>query len=59
MAEQVVSGDSKQAVAYALLLSIAHQEKKITTISGVAIVTADKDWVLNTYKECLAAVDSI
>ena len=48
-----IQGDRAEAVAYALLLSIAQHEGK-TTPGGA--LKAEKEWVLRTYQECLRAV---
>lgn len=53
MAEQAESG-SAEAVAFKLLKVIANVEGK-EFIKGVEFDTADRDWVLNTYAECLNA----
>ena len=57
MADQipVVQGDTPQAVAYALLLGIAHHEKKLNGGLGTPFASADKAWVLSTYRDCLRA----
>jgi hypothetical protein len=44
--------ESVEAVAYQLLMGIAHDEGKIR--GGIAV--ADKTWLLDTYTECLRAV---
>ena len=59
MADQIVSGDSIQAVAYALLLGIANKEGKTDYIQGVPVVNAGEAWVLDTYKKCLQAVTRV
>ena len=57
MAEQIVTGDSKEAIAYALLLGIAENEGKTYPISsGIPVVKADATWVLETYRKCLRVV---
>jgi hypothetical protein len=56
VADQIVSGDSKEAVAYALLLGIAQKEGKFYTIAGAAVPSADEEWILRTYIKCLNAV---
>ena len=53
MADQVVSGDSKEAVAYAMMLGIAQAEGKTYTVAGAAVAVADERWILNTYAKCL------
>lgn len=45
--------ESKEGVAYKLLVQVAANEKRVS--AGV-IFDADKDWILNTYEECLKAV---
>jgi len=61
MADQIVSGDSKEAVAYALLLGIAHGADKTDCIGNsanvVAVIKADEQWVLETYAKCLNVVN--
>ncbi|MGC2463235.1 MAG: hypothetical protein WA446_20045 [Steroidobacteraceae bacterium] len=61
MADQIVSGDSKEAVAYALLLGIAQKEGKTNYIgnaqAAVAVLQADEQWVLDTYRKCLNVVN--
>ncbi len=52
-----VAGDSKEAVAYSLLLGIATAENKTQRVADTLYLKADKDWVLSTYRECLAAVE--
>ena len=47
----VVSGDSPQAVAFALLCAIAFKEEKASTYGSIH---ADKEWILSTYRECLS-----
>lgn len=51
--QSLVHGDSKEAVAYALLMGIAHKEGKVYTCAGTAVATADAKWVLETYAKCL------
>lgn len=58
MADQIVSGDSPEAVAYALFLSIALQEDKLQSWGSLTIPKADEKWVLDTYAKCLKAVES-
>jgi hypothetical protein len=52
----VVSGDSKEAVAYALLIGIANKQNKLASMSGTPIASADEQWVLETYAKCLSVV---
>ncbi len=57
---QIVAGDSKEAVAYGLLLCIASAEGKILQLAGAALFkssAADKEWILSTYRECLTVVE--
>lgn len=56
MADQVISGDSKEAVAYALLLGIANDQGKTHAIAGLTVVKADEQWILDTYAKCLRVV---
>ena len=55
MADQIVSGDSKAAVACALLIGIAQQEGKTDYIGkdAVVVLKADEAWILQTYAKCL------
>lgn len=59
----MVQGDSKEAVAYALLLGLPTAQGKIKYIGnstiGQNVVTADEDWVLNTYAKCLRIVSGV
>lgn len=61
MADQpslVVTGDSREAVAYALFLGIAREEKKnIYFAGGTSVVQADANWVTSTYLRCWKAVN--
>lgn len=54
---QTVSGDSKEAVAYALLEVIARSEGKELPNGLVAADLPDRQWVLTTYAECLRVVN--
>ncbi len=56
MAKVTTAGESEEAVAYALLFHIAHGEDKVNSYSDQVFIQADKDWVLNTYRDCLKAV---
>lgn len=59
MADQpniTVSGDSKEAIAYALFLGIARHEKKNIYFASGSVVEADAAWVLTTYRKCLLTV---
>jgi hypothetical protein len=60
MADQpylIVTGDSREAVAYALFLGIAREEKKnIYFAGGTPTVQADAGWALTTYLRCLKTV---
>lgn len=51
--ESVVHGDTKEAVAYALLLGIASNAGKVYSELGTSVVKADEKWVLETYAKCL------
>ena len=53
MADTAVSGDSPQAIALRLLELIGTAEKKALGAPGTS---ADKKWILDTYKECLHTV---
>jgi hypothetical protein len=48
-----ITGESPQAVAYKLFEIIAVKEGKILGNPGAS---PDKQWVLDTYRECIAAV---
>lgn len=58
MAKAIVSvhGDSAEAVAYALLVGVAHEEGKLHLYGESVVVKAPKDWTLTTYAECLQTV---
>jgi hypothetical protein len=49
-----IEGDSRQAVAFALLNMIVRAEGKLGEEGGVK--DADRAWLLDTYAECLMAV---
>jgi hypothetical protein len=51
-----ISGDSQEAVALRLLELVAVAEKKTLTGSAVRAADAEKNWILDTYRECLEAV---
>ena len=53
---EISIGNSKESVAYALLLGIAQHEGKTDTVAGYPVVKADRRWILETYHECLAVV---
>ena len=48
-----ITGDSPEAVALALLEAIALAERKPLNHYDVGL---DKEWILSTYRECLAVV---
>lgn len=50
-----IDGDSEEAVAFALLQLVARAEGK-TDFSG-DIRGVDREWLLDTYAECLATVN--
>lgn len=50
---EIVTGDSPEAVAYALLFGIGKAEGKAT---NQGTLVADRKWMLDTYAECLSAV---
>lgn len=57
---EIITGDSKEAVAYGLLLCIASAEEKSRPTAGAGVFqkgATDKEWILATYRECLAAVE--
>lgn len=49
------TAQTPEAVAYKLLEVIGRNEGKNSARSGF-ILTADKEWILQTYTECLLAV---
>lgn len=51
----VQQGTSPEAIAYLLLLGIARNERKGVRDDGT-IDGADKQWILDTYAECLLTV---
>ena len=51
---QLVTGDTPEAVAYALLCGIAEAEGK--RVDGAFVIKAERKWLLDTYAECLEAV---
>lgn len=58
MADQAVvhiGENSPEQVAFKLMLGIAEYEKKSVYGHGLFAI-ADKEWLLNTYSECLHAV---
>jgi len=50
-----IDGDSEEAVAFALLQLVARAEGKADFSGDIRGV--DRDWLLDTYAECLAAVN--
>jgi hypothetical protein len=42
VADQVISGDSKETVAYAMLVGIAHAQGKTAVLSSLPVVKADE-----------------
>lgn len=48
-----ITGDTPQAVALRLMELIGFSEKKSL---GTATTTADRQWILDTYKECINSV---
>ena len=56
---RIVSGDSPEAVAYALLIGIASAEDKVTSWADFPVPQADKEWVLVTYVDCLRAAKGL
>ena len=51
----MVCGDTREAVAYALLIGIAEKEGKVDYASLTPVVKADADWVLEMYRRCWRA----
>jgi len=49
---QRVTGESKETVAYFLMLDIAISEGK--TANNQYVSKATREWILNTYAQCLA-----
>lgn len=58
MAKSIETEEAPEAIAYALLQHIAHGEDKIDSWGDILLIKADKEWILNTYKECLTAIKS-
>ena len=62
MPDEAVAGvGSNQYVALKLLEAIAQSEEKASlSVDGVLVFnhTADKDWILHTYAECLLTVEN-
>ena len=60
MAEQTVvhiGENSPEYVAYRLMSDVAHVENKVLFANPTGSSTsADREWILNTYAECLRAV---
>lgn len=54
--QSMVNGDSKEAVAYALLIGIAQNEGKAYSTMGTTVASADAKWVFETYAKCLRVV---
>jgi hypothetical protein len=54
----IVEGDSPEAVAYALLFSIAVNEDKVQW-GYPSTVKADAEWVLENYRRCLRATKGL
>ncbi len=50
------SGDSPELVALALLERIAHREGRHFEAAPQQGSTADRQWILDTYFDCLSAV---
>ena len=47
-----IQGDSREAVAYALLLKVTDAER---VRKGESSWSPDEDWILRTYARCLKA----
>ncbi len=56
MTPPIVYGDSKEAVAYALMICIAGHAERTYLEGGTPIAKADEKWVLETYARCLRVV---
>ena len=52
-----IEGDSEEAVALALLQMVAQAEGKLD--DDGELTGADREWVLDTYAECLNTVDGM
>lgn len=52
--KQRIVGDSQEAVAYYLMTNIAICEGKTNT--GDWVNKADREWILNTYAQCLSVI---
>lgn len=50
--ETIVSGDSKEALAYALLFAIASEQGKIKIQGGMPTISADLDWIKKNFPMC-------
>ena len=59
MAKLVSAGESNESVAYALLLNVAHSDDKMDVYSDTIFIRAEKQWILDTYVECIRAVREI
>jgi len=53
---KIVDGDSEHAAAWAMLSAIAAEEGK-SSVWGE--VSADRDWILSTYRDCLTVAQGI
>lgn len=53
-----IGENSPQQVAYKLMQDIAKVERKIlyNSVNPSSDTTADRKWILDTYSECLSAV---
>lgn len=52
----MVTGSSKHAVAYAMMIGIAHNDGKIYYCGSTPVVNADAKYVTDLYQQCLRAV---
>ena len=59
MANSPIQGNTKESVAYALLLGIAQNEEKMYFTQNGNIVAADADWIHENYLRCLKMVDGL
>ena len=59
MANSPIQGNTRESVAYALLLGIAKNEDKVYFTETGTIVDADADWIHQNYIRCLRMVDGV
>ena len=59
MANSPLQGNTRESVAYALLLGIAQNEGKVYHSEVGTFVVADADWIHQNYIRCLKMVDGV